>query len=151
MIPHFIHLSYLINLLNLINAIIKVWMPYIIAWNSDFWISFIIWLHRLTTQYTWHKWFYITFWPRYLITIRVTDIGPTRTHLCKPISKYLRQKSNLCTWTSTSSGSRVQVQVPEYKFRFPSTVPGSRVRILNIEITSFLQISLKMFHLSVLD
>ena len=48
-------------------------------------------------------------------------------------------------------GSRVRVQVPEYGSRFPSTGPGSRVRILNIEITSFLQISLKMFYLSFLD
>ena len=38
----------------------------------------------------------------------------------------------------------------EYGSRFPSTGPGSQVRILNIEI-EFLQISLKMFYLSFLD
>ena len=58
-----------------------------------------------------------------------------------------------------SLGSRVQVQVPEYRSptsvlfrsRFPSTGPGSQVQILNNEILSNLQISLKIFYLSFLD
>ena len=58
-----------------------------------------------------------------------------------------------------SLGSRVQVQVPEYRSptsvlfrsRFPSTGPGSQVQILNNEILSNFQISLKIYYLSFLD
>ena len=49
--------------------------------------------------------------------------------------------------TKTSTGEYIN----EYRSRFPSTGPGSQVQILNNEILSNLQISLKIFYLSFLD
>ena len=63
-----------------------------------------------------------------------------------PVLGNLYEYGSNSKFPSTGPGFLVRVQVPEYKSRFPST-DFEKI----IEITSFLQISLKMFYLSFLD
>ena len=69
----------------------------------------------------------------YLCTVCPTDIGPTS----QPVLVYVFKKTKNVDKKTTWVHKRVQVQVPEYRSRFPSTGPllvfyigpGSRVQV----------------------